>query len=246
VATIDNIEASMALAPSPPIYVVNPMPAQIGAAQRQALLELDTATIGHCLESGFMDPGIRQNLPGSKLAGTAITVRITTPDSVMAHYALKFARPGDILVIDRGQDQRTACWGKATAYAAAATGLSGVIIDGATSDVADSNAAGLLTWTRGASPVTTKYRGLGGEMNIPISCGGVAVRPGDAILADDNGIVVIDPAILDRVIAEARGWQVAEDQFLAHLREHPTLCYPALTGAEKIVEDALARQRGQG
>lgn len=236
----------MALAPSPPIYVVNPMPAQINAMHIQALSRLDTATVGHCLESGFMDPGIRQNLVGSKMAGTAVTVRISTPDSVMGHYALKFVRPGDILVIDRGQDQRTACWGKATAYAAAATGISGLIIDGATSDVADSNAAGLLTWSRGVSPVTTKYRGLGGEMNIPVSCGGVAVQPGDAILADDNGIVVIDPAVLERVLQEALRWQRAEDGFLEELKRQPTLCYPDLTGASKIVEDALASQRSQG
>jgi 4-hydroxy-4-methyl-2-oxoglutarate aldolase len=231
----------MPLVASPPIYIVKPMPPQIAEADRLALLELDTPTIGHSLDAGFMDPGIRSNQPGRKIAGTAVTVRVTTPDSVMGHYALKFVRPGDILIIDRGQDQRTACWGAATAYAAAATGLTGLIIDGATSDVADSNAAGLPTWTRGVSSVTTKYRGLGGEMNIAITCGGVAVKPGDAILADDNGIVVMDAAHVREYIADAQQWQSKERDFLETLRANPKLCYPDITGASAIVENALAR-----
>lgn len=233
----------MPLSPNPPVYVVEPMPPQIDEADRRALLELDTATIGHVLDAGFMDPGIRPPRAGAKMAGTAVTVRVTVPDSVMGHYALKFVRPGDILVIDRGQDRLTACWGCATAYAAAAAGLAGVIIDGATSDVADSEAAGLPVWARGTSPVTTKYRGLGGEMNVPVQCGGTAVRPGDAILADDNGIVVIDPSRLREVIDEGRTWMRMEREFLQTLRENPRLVYPDVTGASAIVEAALAARR---
>ena len=217
-------------------YLVNEPPSRISEAQQKALLKLDTATIGHHLEAGFMDPGITQRMPGAKVAGTAITVRITVPDSVMAHYALKFARPGDILVIDRGQDQRTACWGAASAYAAAATGLTALILDGAASDIADAEKAGLPIWCRGVSAVTTKYRGLGGEMNIPVSCGGVAVNPGDAILADDNGVVVIPIEILDETIKAGQQWQRAEEDFLLRLKENPDLCYPDETGASEIVE----------
>jgi 4-hydroxy-4-methyl-2-oxoglutarate aldolase len=232
----------MHLAASPPVYVVNTMPPQIQDADRRSLLDLDTATIGHSLDAGFMDPGIKSNAIGGKIAGTAVTVRLTVPDSVLGHYALKFVRPGDILVIDRGQDRRTACWGAATAYAAAAAGLTGLILDGATSDIADSNAAGLPTWSRGVSPVTTKYRGLGGEMNVAVSCGGIAVNPGDAILADDNGIVVMNPAHLREYIETARGWQAKEQAFLKTLRENPKLCYPDFTGASKMVEECLARR----
>ena len=222
-------------------YLIREMPPQISTRQRMALLDLDTATIGHHLEAGFMDPGMAQQMPGSKIAGTAVTVRVTLPDSVLAHYALKFVRPGDILVIDRGQDQRTACWGAATAYAAAAAGLTGLLLDGAATDIADAAVAGLPIWCRGLSPVTTKYRGLGGEMNIAVNCGGVAVNAGDAILADDNGIVVIPTDILDETISVAQTWQTAEREFLKMLRENPRLCYPDVTGASKIVEDSLLK-----
>lgn len=231
----------MGMLPERKLYQINEMPPQITADQRQALLALDTATIGHHLEAGFMDPGITQRMPGTIIAGTAITVRVTVPDSVLAHYALKFVRPGDILVIDRGQDQRTACWGAATAYAAAAAGLSGLILDGAATDIADAEKAGLPIWCRGLSPVTTKYRGLGGEMNIAVSCGGVAVNAGDAILADDNGIAVIPIGILDATIKAGQEWQAAEQEFLKTLRENPGLCYPDVTGASAIVESQLLK-----
>lgn len=231
----------MGMLPERKLYLINEMPPQITEQQRQALFDLDTGTIGHHLESGFMDPGMTQQMRGTKIAGTAVTIRITVPDSVLAHYAIKFVRPGDILIIDRGQDQRTACWGAATACAAAAAGLTGLILDGAATDIADAEKAGLPIWCRGLSPVTTKYRGMGGEMNIAVSCGGVAVNAGDAILADDNGIVVIPTEILDETIKAGQEWQAAEQEFLKTLKENPDLCYPDVTGATKIVESQLIR-----
>lgn len=232
----------MAMLPERRIYVVNPMPEQMSAEQRAALLKLDTGTVGHHLEAGFMDGGMIPRIPGSKTVGTAVTVRITVPDSVMAHYALKFTRPGDVLLIDRGQDQRTCNWGGATIHAAAATGLEGVIVDGAVNDMEDAQAVGLPIWARSISPVTTKYRGMGGEMNIPISCGGVAVNPGDAILADDNGIVVIPRDQLDEAIEGSLKWLEAEQGFMEMFRKNPKLCYPDVTGATEIVEAALRAQ----
>ncbi len=229
----------MGMLPERRVYVVNPMPEQIDPEQRAALLKLDTGTVGHHLEAGFMDPGMLPRIPGSKIAGTAVTVRITVPDSVMAHYALKFTRPGDVLIIDRGQDQRTCNWGGATIHAAAATGLEGVIVDGAVNDMEDAREVNLPIWARSISPVTTKYRGMGGEFNVPVSCGGVAVNPGDAILGDDNGIVVIPRAQLDEAIEGSLKWLEAEQAFMRQFRENPKLCYPDVTGATEIVERAL-------
>jgi 4-hydroxy-4-methyl-2-oxoglutarate aldolase len=221
------------------IYTVNAMPEQISSEERDQLLMLDTGTIGHYLEAGFMDGGMLPRLEGARMAGTAVTVRITVPDSVMAHYILKFTRPGDILVIDRGQDQRTCNWGGATIHAAAKTGLTGVIVDGAVNDVSDARAVNLPMWSRSISPVTTKYRGLGGEMNVPVSCGGVAVNPGDAILADENGIVVIPRAQLADALTGGRAWLDAEQAFMRRLAAEPDLCYPDVTGASEIVEGRL-------
>lgn len=233
----------MSMLPQPNHYVINQMPEQIGAHQLATLRELDTGTVGHFLESGFMDTGIHPRVAGAKAAGTAITVRVTVPDSVMAHYILKFARKDDILVIDRGQDQYTTNWGGATIRAAARLGLAAVIVDGSANDIADAVEVGLPIWSRHISPVTTKYRGMGGEMNVPVHCGGAAVCPGDAILADANGVVVIPRVDLDRTLEGSGQWLEAERAFLTRLAREPDLCYPDVTGATEIVEAALRRQQ---
>jgi|GEM_PF-1820486 len=162
------------------------MPPQLSPELVAGLLETDTGTIGHFVDAGFMDIGIQAKMPGAKIAGTAVTVRVTVPDSIIGHYALKFIRPGDILIIDRGQDRETACWGGTTSVGAAKAGLTGLIMDSAGNDISEANAAGLPIWCRGVTPVTTKYRGLGGALNVPISCGGVSINPGDAVLADES------------------------------------------------------------
>lgn len=221
------------------MYVINDMPKQISGTDRQALLETDTGTIGHFLDTGFADPEIRQMMPGSKVAGTAVTVRVPFPDSVIGHYALGQIRPGDILVIDRCGDQSVSCWGGTTSYAAAKTGLTALIIDGAGNDISQANEFGVPIWCRGVTPVTTKYRGLGGELNVTVSCGGVPVSPGDAILADENGILVIPPENLQAVINQARKFGELERQFIEMASKADTINYPELTGATAIVEAVM-------
>jgi 4-hydroxy-4-methyl-2-oxoglutarate aldolase len=225
------------------MYILNPMPPQISAELISGLLESDTGTIGHFVDMGFMDPGIEAKMPGAKIAGTAVTVRVTVPDSVIGHYALKFIRPGDVLIIDRGQDRNTACWGGTTSVGASKAGMTGLIMDGAGNDIRQANEAGLPIWCRGVTPVTTKYRGLGGELNVPISCGGVSVTPGDAVLADENGIVILSPGELPRIIESARAFARKEADLLALLRDSPHVCYPDATGATLIVEEKLKSTR---
>lgn len=224
-----------------PRFVIGEMPQQVAPDLIEKLLQTDTGTIGHVLDSGFMDPGISARTPGRKIAGTAVTVRVTVPDSVMGHYVLKFIRPGDVLVIDRGQDQFTANWGGGTAAAGVARGLTGLIIDGAGNDISQSAEHGLSIWCRHVSSVTTKYRGISGEMNVPINCGGVAVSPGDAILADENGVVVIPQRDLADVVETALGFNRFEEEFIARLLAEPGLCYPDETGASALVEGIARR-----
>lgn len=218
------------------------MPPQLSPELVAGLLETDTGTIGHFVDAGFMDIGIQAKMPGAKIAGTAVTVRVTVPDSIIGHYALKFIRPGDILIIDRGQDRETACWGGTTSVGAAKAGLTGLIMDSAGNDISEANAAGLPIWCRGVTPVTTKYRGLGGALNVPISCGGVSIHPGDAVLADENGVLIIPPSDVARVIAEARAFRQKEEALLAALRDDPDICYPDLTGASALLEAKLREQ----
>ena len=219
------------------MYNINPMPPQIDKNLIDKLAQVDVGTIGHFLDDGFMQPSIRQQMPGSLIAGTAITVHSPFPDSVIGHYALKFIRPGDILVIDRGDDRKVACWGGGTSLAAAKLGLTGLIMDGAGNDISESNEIGLPIWCDGVTGITTRYRGFGGSLNVPLQCGGVAVNPGDAILADENGVLVIPAEKLEVVVGEAIAFAAKEKAFRElYSGAGPYPIYPDLTGASDIAE----------
>lgn len=224
------------------MFIVNPMPQPIPAEYIDRLMNTSTGTIGHFRDSGFMDCGMIARMPGAKVAGTAVTVRVTVPDSAIGHYALKDIRPGDILVIERGADQHTACWGGMTSTAAARLGVRAVIIDGAGHDIATAREAGLPIWCRRITPITTKHRGLGGAINVPISCGGVTIEAGDAILADENGVLVLPRSELDDVLTRAIAFEQRKSVIFERIATDPTFSLPEASGAARIVETALAAQ----
>lgn len=215
------------------MYVVKPLPPQINAARLDLLVKAEPATVGHVMHIGFMDVGMRGILPDVRIAGTAITVRQPGPDCTMIHYALGQARPGDILVIDRCGDHRHAATGGAVAYAARCAGIKGIILDGVVSDLGELRQFGVPVWARGSSVVTTKHLDLGGEFCTPISCGGVSVRPGDAILADENGVLVLDPALIETAANEAIRMQTEEKTLFARLDKGEKL--PDISGASARV-----------
>ena len=175
------------------MFVVNEPPPQIGANVVALLRQAEPATIGHFRHVGFMDPGVRSLLSGQRIAGTAVTVRCFGPDTAIVHYALGKLRPGDVLVIDRAGDTRHAACGGGVAFAAREAGCVGIVIDGMATDIDELREYGLPVWARGLSTVTGKRLFLHGEFGTPVSCGGVAVAPGDAILADENGVLVMPP-----------------------------------------------------
>jgi len=187
------------------------------------LRDIETATLGHFLESGFMAPSIQGVLPNARSFGPALTVRMQGDDGAPLVEALSEAKPGQVIVIDRCGDLRHACWGAVTTAAAQAQGVVGTVIDGFMTDRSAILAADYPVWCRGRSPVTTKPRGLGGDVNVTVNCGGVAVRPGDVVLADESGVVVLDPAYAAVHAARARQMQADEITVLARLKAGETL-----------------------
>jgi 4-hydroxy-4-methyl-2-oxoglutarate aldolase len=175
------------------VIVVKPLPKQIDAAVLERLVQAEPATIGHFLDFGFVSPEIRALFSDRRVAGTAVTVRFAGADSAMMHYALGQVRPGDILVVDRAGDRTMAACGGGVAHAAKCAGAVGIILDGVATDIAELREHGLPVWARGLSAVTTKRLFQNGEFCTPISCGGAPVNPGDCILADENGILVLPP-----------------------------------------------------
>src|SRR4051794_8201396 len=167
------------------------------------LRTIPPAAAGHIFEHGFMDNALR---PFGRrrfvLCGPAVTVRALGLDSAVVHHAIAIAQPGDVLVIDRGGNTRHAAWGELTSLAATLRGLAGTLIDGAVTDIVEIEELQYLVFAREVAPITTRAIGAAGEINTVVLCGGVQVAPGDIILADDNGILVIPPAQVVEVIAQ--------------------------------------------
>lgn len=187
------------------------------------LSDIETATLGHFLEDGFMDPAIQGVIPAARAFGPALTVRLPGDDGTALAHALSALEPGQLLVVDRCGDRRHACWGAVLTAAAMARGCAGVVIDGYVTDLSALVAAGFPVWCRGRSPITTKIRGKGGEVGGEVACGGVAVKTGDLILADENGVLALDPATAPEHAARARAMQAAEPETIRRLQAGETL-----------------------
>jgi 4-hydroxy-4-methyl-2-oxoglutarate aldolase len=173
------------------MYTIRDMPDQMPQADLDLLSRVETATVGHWRLMGFMNRAIQPLLPGRRVVGTAVTLAIAGPDSTLLHHATGLLRPGDILVVDRLGDDKYACWGGGVTVAAKAAGAVAGIVDGPCTDLTEIQQSDFPVWSRGLSPITTRLYDLGGGMNVPISCGGAVVMPGDAILADESGVLVI-------------------------------------------------------
>jgi len=219
-------------------FELRPFPQQIDAELLARLAKVEPATIGHYKHDGFLDPDIRAVVPGKRIAGTAVTIAIPGADSTLLHHALGYVRPGDVVVVARAGDRRHACWGGSLTVAGKAKGIAGVVIDGAATDFGEIRAHELPLWCRGPSPITTRLYAHGGAMNVPVAVGGVVVRPGDAVLADENGIVVLDPGEVTRWCDVALAEQEEEVPFNDDLKKGARL--GTLSGAT----DMIARAAG--
>jgi regulator of RNase E activity RraA len=224
------------------MFILNDLPPQVDASLLAWLQRAEPATIGHFRHVGFMDPGIRAMLPDRRIAGTAVTARCYGADTTIVHYALGKLRPGDVLVLDRAGDVRHAACGGGVAFAARAAGCLGIIIDGMATDVGELREYGLPVWARGLSTVTGKRQFGQGEFCVPVSCGGVAVEPGDAVLADENGVLVMKAHEITAAAERAIGMQEAEKRTLARLAAGERM--PDINGTNARIAEIMAAQAG--
>lgn len=204
-------------------YRFGDMPAALDETLLARFRGVEAATVGHYLHDRFMRNDLRPLIDGVRIAGTAVTVSIAGADSTLLYHAMDRVRPGDVLVIDRAGDERHAPWGGFMAAVAKLRGIAGVIVDGMITDPEAIREAGVPTWARGISPITTKLLNMGGGFNIPISCGGVAVNPGDAVLADDCGILVLPPSEVEDLTAIALADQADEGGWIERLKKGESL-----------------------
>ena len=189
---------------------INPHPASLPAELIEYFRGLPPATIGHVTDEGFVDPDIRPIFRRVRVVGPAVTLKLPEGDVSLTRAAIDQLRAGDVLVIDQGGESRAGCWGEMTSLAAKVRGCVGVIVDGAVTDVVEIEEQGMPTFARAVSALVGRRLDTGdGGVNVAVQCGGVAVHPGDLIVADDNGIVVIPPQRVQEVGQAARA---AEDR----------------------------------
>jgi 4-hydroxy-4-methyl-2-oxoglutarate aldolase len=214
-------------------YDIGEMPPQVSSEVLALLEQAETATIGHWRHWGFCDRRIRPALRGCRVAGTAVTVAIPGPDSTLLHHALGLLRPGDILLVDRLGDDRHACWGGGVTVAAKTTGAKAGVVDGPCTDLEEIEASSFPMWCRGFAPITTRLYDLGGRLNRPVSIGGAVVMPGDAVLCDDSGVLVLPPAEAETEAREALAKQASGLERQQRVAEGAKL--GDLSGASRLV-----------
>jgi 4-hydroxy-4-methyl-2-oxoglutarate aldolase len=156
----------------------------------EAYKRISPSTIGHLTDQGFMK-GLQSLLQPVKMVGPAVTVRIPHLDSTAVHIAVDVLQPGDVLVIDMSGDSERACFGGGVAYATHLKQAAGVVIDGCITDIQEVLPLRLPVFYRHISPLTTRVLGIEGEVNVPVSIAGATVFPGDLILGDENGVMVV-------------------------------------------------------
>ncbi|MEO3997499.1 RraA family protein [Mesorhizobium sp. CAU 1732] len=219
-------------------YHIGATPKRIDPALIEGFGAVEIATIGHFRHRGFVSNRLRPitPLPGT-LVGTAVTVAIPGTDSTLLHHAMSIIEPGDVLVIDRLGDTRHACLGGGVAFAAKVAGAIAVVLDGPCTDAEEIIEVGLPVFCTGVSGITTRLNDLGGSLNKPVSCGDVPVLPGDVVVLDNCGVLVLPPDEAAEVLEEGAARQARANRNRPRIEAGEKL--GDLSGATKLVEAAL-------
>jgi 4-hydroxy-4-methyl-2-oxoglutarate aldolase len=167
--------------------------------------KLGVATIHEAMNKDtLMDQRLRPVIDGKTIAGPAITALNTPGDNLALHVGLSLAEEGDILVTTfLGTRAYNAIWGELATCTAVGKNMKGVIADGAVRDIGAVREMNFPVWGRSVFPRRSSKTELGG-VNIPVVCGGVLVRPGDIIVADDDGVVVVPLEEAEEVLQKAQ------------------------------------------
>lgn len=193
----------------------------------ERLLKLDTCAVSDGMDRlGLMGAtyGVRPMWPCPKIVGRAVTMKIKPvgldkPKQHLGTLPIDAAQPGDVIVIDNGGRPDTSCWGGLLALAAKIKGISGVVIDGACRDIDESRDVGFPVYARGAVPMTARGRVMQETYNQEIEFAGVQVHPGDLVIADGSGVVIIPRSKEEEIVRAAETVAATEARMAEGIRQ---------------------------
>ena len=168
--------------------------------------------------NGYLGPGIRPNQQGTRIAGTALTVLCWPGDNLMIHAAVEQARPGDIIVVTATSPSSDGAFGELLATSLVSHGVRGLIMGAGLRDTQELREMGFPAWTAHVSAQGT-VKETPGSVNVPVSLGGQLIRPGDAIVADDDGVCVVPRLDVEKAVKASEARIAKEDANRKQLAE---------------------------
>jgi len=213
----------------------------------ERLIKLDTCAVSDALDSLNLKGatwGVRPQWPCPKIAGRAVTMKIKPaglqqPTQHLGTAPIEAAQPGDVIVIDNGGKLEFSCWGGLLALSAKLKGASGVVIDGASRDIDEARELEFPVYARGVVPMTARNRVVQESYNQEIQFAGVQCRPGDLVLADGSGIIIIPREKEEEVLAAAEAIYAKEQEMAAGIRKG----YSGLEMLEKLGYEQMLNRK---
>lgn len=198
----------------------NPSATQVDPTILAALREIPVAALSDNMHRNIGTTGLSpyHRPVDQTMAGTAVTARSRGGDNLTYLRALEFCRPGDVLVIDAGGILNNAVVGGILSFYAAHIGVVGVVVDGAIRDVAEIRAREFPVYARGVTH-RGPYKDGPGEINVPISVGGMVVNPGDIVVGDQDGLMAFAPDEAELLIEKARAHLETEAETVRAMKE---------------------------
>jgi len=165
-----------------------------------------------------MSPEIKNVVNDERILGPACTVKVFPGDNLMVHKALDLARPGDIVVVDAGASAMNGVLGDLISTKGKHRGIAAFVVDGLVRDIDGIRESGMTVFARGVTPIGPLHRGPG-EINFPVSCGGIVVNPGDIIVGDWNGVVVVRKEMASELLNRLHAQRAKLHDYIQNVRK---------------------------